>query len=104
MEQQETINRLDKIMVSEFMGEKWIESRNSNSDTSLPFDTSWDWLMPVVKKIESLGFVVEITSIFCYIYKKPAKYNYHVNMVGDDKIDATLKAVVEFIKWYNSQN
>jgi hypothetical protein len=72
--------------------------------TSQPFEynTSWDWLLPVVEKIESLGFIFTIHSDAAYIRKFWYKGNFpHIGNVAENKITATYKTVVEFIKWYN---
>lgn len=67
------------------------------------YNDSWDWLMPVVDKIESLGYSVEIIETYCLI----TKTNSHTicdNGGGDfTKLSATYKSVVEFIVWYNDQ-
>ena len=61
---------------------------------NLRYHFSWDWLMPVVKKILSKGYTlkgvkkmknVELMLTTCNIYK-------------------THNAVVEFITWYNENN
>lgn len=80
----------------------------------LSYHSSWDWLMPVVEKIESLGFWVKImghTSFdnkykSCDIKKQKSKSDgdYLYNYEGDwmeSKIESVWLAVVEFIKWYN---
>lgn len=70
--------------------------------SQLKFDTSWDWLMPVVEKIEDLMYLVEIKSENVII-----THNYKAVVIidgvrkGFNKKQATFKAVVEFIKWYN---
>lgn len=67
----------------------------------LQFYLSWDWLMPVVEKIESLDCVVEITETFCHIYKE------NVGWINSDKgncktkIESVYKAVIQFINWHN---
>lgn len=69
----------------------------------LKFHTSWDWLMPVVEKIESLGnYGVEIRHFSCSIYElsfDPSDLNIESNF--DSKIEAVYNAVVQFIQWYN---
>ena len=93
----------------------------------LKFHSSWDWLMPVVDKIErehkanfrikctwneftdhSIHQVIvnieqgEMSKDKSCIYDSKKIYDY----VGDavkDKREATYKAVVEFIKQYNNQ-
>ena len=78
----------------------------SNEYNDLKYHTSWSRLMPVVEKIEDLGYYTEIN-------KKINGGNYvHIsdNSLNKDiaqsyglssKINAVWLAVVEFIKWYN---
>ena len=74
----------------------------------LEYDTSWDWLMPVVEKIEGLAIEkynpikVEINGTSTYI-KKASEPRFNISRAYSVKsrIQATHKAVVEFIKWYN---
>lgn len=70
------------------------------------YEVSWDWLMDVVEKIENIikdGFTpysVEIEFNECVI--KDSSDGFGISYFeGDTKIQATYKAVVEFIKWYN---
>ena len=66
------------------------------------FHSSWDWLMPVVEKIESLGHGVTIYRKGCHINNEAS---FSVNgFKHSSKIEQTYKAVVEFINWYNQQN
>jgi hypothetical protein len=70
------------------------------------YHTSWDWLMPVVDKIESLDqddvFDVEFkmekgaVEIICNKYQQSEEFCL-------SRLESTYKAVVEFIKWYNEQ-
>lgn len=78
------------------------------------FNNSWDWLMPVVEKIESLGFWTNISAhtSFDNKYKsfaikriKPKSdgeyvYNYEGDW-NESKIEAVYQGVIEFIKWFN---
>ncbi|MCH9718069.1 MAG: hypothetical protein K0U52_13450 [Gammaproteobacteria bacterium] len=74
------------------------------------YHTSWDWLMPVVEKIESdERFDVNILQ-YGTIISSNTKERGHIEIVNnvanisfDSKIDHTYKAVVEFIKQYNNQ-
>jgi hypothetical protein len=93
------------------------------------FHESWDWLMPVVEKIESLdlseygytwkgidgeteynnqNICVEIERNQCWIYMNLQLDPLHTinaetfNKKCDSKIDAVYGAVVEFIEWYNT--
>lgn len=98
----------------------------------MKFHTSWDWLMPVVEKIEQLSvsvlenedelhdkrkveyqFTVCIENEQCMIHVDifPQYYGTDTDFFktydccnrenGVTKIQATYKAVVEFIKWFN---
>ena len=61
----------------------------------MKYHTSWDWLMPVVQKIESLGYVFTIQG-------GKAEYGEMISetrcFIAEDKLSSTYKAVVEFIK------
>jgi len=78
------------------------------------YHNSWDWLMPVVEKIENLPYmecgnafqVVIFEEEVSIMKKDPVKWVQIVDIPanGDSKIQVTYNAVVEFIKWYNTQN
>lgn len=78
------------------------------------YHESWDWLMPVVEKIESLNitddegvdysFDVTISYGDCTIQDEDTtRKALHIYQHGIDgnKIQGVWLAVVEFIKWYN---
>ena len=80
------------------------------------YHKSWDWLMPVVEKIESMKyffnsapFMDDETGMlsgeyFCVIQHETTNLNmsYFIDVTGcSTKIEAVYQAVVEFIKWYN---
>jgi hypothetical protein len=74
--------------------------------------TSWDWLMPVVEKIEGLGrFAFAIDSRpypninTCVLIHNATQHGI-TNLVipvveRESKIEAVYLAVIEFIEWYN---
>lgn len=84
------------------------------------YDSDWNWLMPVVEKIEkikistsTIGVSVEIRDKACRIFKGEwcesiegftSFVSYSGNTKQYTKIEVTWLAVVEFIKWYNKQN
>jgi len=90
----------DNKLIAEFMGVKYPMLKGSD----LQYHTSWDWLMPVVDKIESLGYDTELVNrlddggIYFCINDSAVKASY-----GKTKIEATYDAVVEFIKTYNDE-
>ena len=76
------------------------------------FHSSWDWLMPVVEKIELIDYVsVYFSKTYLGIHKieislHNPNYKYQqvektVFIKDNNKLQATFKAVVQFIKWYN---
>lgn len=73
----------------------------------LEYNSSWDWLMPVVEKIERTNngtddnyFNVTIGCGFdCTIFD--AHHELIINTCEQTKIKTVYKAVVEFIEWYN---
>ena len=81
------------------------------------YHKSWDALMPVVEKIESIedsnlpylsysqnNFCVSIRNGFCEIISGDFLMDFdEFSRHSGTKIEATYNAVVEFIKWYNEQ-
>lgn len=81
---------------------------------SMKFNCSWDWLMLVVEKIESVKdkhhgcFGVHISSNNCSIqgtnFRSDKIANppiYFYESYGDTKLEATYIACIKFINWYN---
>ena len=78
----------------------------------LKYHEDWNWLMEVVEKIESLEIFDRMGRF--NINTKNFDENYtsfitdkdedFIQCEGDTKIEAVYNAVVEFIKWYNTQN
>ena len=93
-------------LIAEFMGWKPNEHHWClNGDKDLQYDTSWDWLMPVVEKIESLKYRVEISHNGCLIESHKdldtARINSGIGEIEPTKLKATYKAVVGFINQNN---
>lgn len=73
----------------------------------LKYHSSWDWLMPVVQKINIIDdyrFSIQIdtmdTTILdgknnAIIFKSDCKWN------PNELINSVYEAIIEFIKWYN---
>lgn len=75
-----------------------IEKEMSITPIEMKFHSSWNWLMSVVEKIESIGYGVEIIGNYCKVIGE------NIQCSQPKKIEATYKAVVQFIEWYNEQN
>lgn len=77
----------------------------------LKYHCSWDWLMPVVEKIENISckrqtFTIDICAHHCQINGYGSIVNNDIiihNDVITSKIDAIYLIVVNFIRWYNQQ-
>lgn len=70
------------------------------------YHNSWEWLMPVVGKIESMGryYTVQILKDRCVISIGTVKDSlFHGFKEGHPKIISTWMVVVEFVKWHNKQ-
>jgi hypothetical protein len=79
-----------------------------NTFDELRFKESWDWLMPVVEKIESIEdnfggqrFNVQIEQCFCCIIENRTSHDI-VIFDSDTKMEAVFAACVEFAKWYKN--
>ena len=80
-------------LIKDFLGK---ENELCRSLSAPQFHKSWDWIMPVIKKIR--GIVNEELTIDefdnnRYLENRLSPYNYDIKSIN--------KAVVEFIKWYN---
>lgn len=68
---------------------------------SFKYHASWDWLMPVVKKIITEKKVHPIHNKDLMLCQAICDHRMSVNYVLG--IELMYQAVVQFIKWYNSQ-
>jgi hypothetical protein len=81
----------------------------------MQFKTSWNWIMPVVEKIESLETIdkdfkdavqcwrVEIFAEWCCIKYASNIYGWtdFIEEKGENKMEALYSAVIKFIEAYN---
>jgi len=111
-------------LIAEFMGWKQVTSHGSlvwdrpKIDSQKPlfgelvdkkengkYHSSWDWLMPVVERIEA-DYQHSVSICWQHCIVSNAGYNkmeFGIELASSTKLDATYNAVVEFIKWYNQQ-
>lgn len=105
----------DNKLIAEFMGltpnmesifdpgiKQWLDADGEYyTDNELKYHSSWDWLMPVVEKIESLDYFCMINR-WTSIYSGSEGNRVAVTSVeGNPKIMNTFIAVVIFIEYYN---
>lgn len=77
---------------------------NPNYGSWGKFHSSWDWLMPVVEKIEGIGFTINITTCTVYINNFEDSFKQIIGTSDSySKIEAVYNAVIEFIKFYNDK-
>ena len=77
-------NNKDNKLIAEFMGSNLNGLEHWQYEEELQYHTSWDWLMPVVNK--------------CYTSNMQHPNDDITQGLIDVDIEATYKAVVEFIK------
>ena len=96
-------------LIAEFMGMESFKdmlSTLNNGKINISIDiyeqakyhSSWDWLMPVVEKIEQTNdgcTLVIIEDERCYIDNQKG---FEIDSVGHTKIEAVYNAVIKFIK------
>lgn len=76
-------------------------------EATLSYHSSWDWLMPVVEKIESLNCTVGIftgknNKLHCMIvhFNETNTFDKKFQSVNEVKIEAVWLVIVEFLNWY----
>lgn len=112
-------------LIAEFMGvapkwntwsKKWVYNDGffcyiSNTDREkllyqmeehFKYSVSWDWLMPVVEKIEALGYDVEIGSQHVRIHNGQDDGFNIDSWNSGSKMEAVFAECVEFAKWYKN--
>jgi len=77
-------------LIAEFIAPLGLRTRDGGymPENEMRYDTSWDWLMPVVEKIEQVNEGVPEQML-------------HVNLYSERR--EVYQAVVEFIKTYNDE-
>jgi len=98
-------------LIAEFMGVKFDKmdftgdrSLGGNAD-AVRYHRDWSWLMPVVEKIQKLGFRVEIDmgTIDTNVHITKGDERLNIAYYSNSK-ECVYTAVIQFIQWYNQQN
>lgn len=95
------------VLISNFMGDvtgdpaEWVTTDKRFVD-KLKYHSSWKWLMPVVEKIEGLGYFVSINGNDCLITDERRSLIAHTQRF-ETKIQTVLKAVTSFIEWHEDR-
>jgi hypothetical protein len=95
-------------LIAEFMSVDYVDVDTYLEDNKeLQYHTSWDWLMPVVERIESFIFdennsynVTIGSTNYCIIQDSNGDRIEIIKDNGETKLETVYKAVVEFIKQY----
>ena len=70
------------------------------------YHEDWNMLMPVVEKIEALGYIFAIVcneaGITCS--RSSGLERPDINLKAESKLEAVYQAVVQFIQWYNQNH
>lgn len=108
------IHKIEEIegnnFIRNYMGDNWYPPIDRINSREYLFHDSFEWLMPVVEKIESAKrfptFSVFIVKRVCriHIYRSHDNSEQIVLQQADTKLEATWRAVVVFIKWHNLNN
>ena len=91
-------------LIAEFMGKEIYQKYHESN-----YHCSWDWLMPVIEKIESLSDTKGDFYRFTITMYDASIKGTDIEILGDayyegreQKIVSTYQAVLEFIKYYNN--
>ena len=94
-------------LIAEFMGYTFVNGvyespKDEFHIDEMLYDTSWNWLMPVVEKIESLGYEFFIVENRVEVaHNTDHSIETIIDLTSRSKRDATYQGVVEFINQYN---
>ena len=108
----EAIAQFDGWQILESCPVQFEKNGRRVTHADLKYHSSWDWLMPVVEKIEGMNWCVRVEN-WPKCFPTPYKELYSVWMwlnpedapeiqtYSDVKIKAVHVAIYQFIQWYN---
>lgn len=90
---------------TEFINPPFGSRQKYYSWDDIAYNSSWEWLMPVVEKIEELGYSFEInrTDYAIRLYADKMAFVFSYGELHTKK-EAVYKGTIEFINWYNNEN
>ena len=109
---QEQILENNKL-IAEFMGVKigvdsysWrIGCIETLKETHLNYHSEWGWLMPVLEKLENLGYEININGNECYVLQPNIKGKLVTHCKNwTNKLETIYNSVVSTINWHNQIN
>lgn len=105
-----TIEQMNEA-IAKFIGDH--REKQWEAGMPLKYHTSWDWLMPVVEKIETLEkgrFSVAIDRNYTTIsddtrkpHQREIVWIHKLPNNENNRLSRTYQAVYQFIQWYNNQ-
>jgi len=95
-------NYPDHVLLDFVKTENYPNNNRYYPDSLLKYHFDWSWIIPVIKKIESIkNITVSVTASTCRIWNFTdclfSKFN-------ETKEEATFLAIVQFVKYYNFNN
>lgn len=74
------------------------------SSSGIKYHKEWDWLMPVVDKLEELGYEININGNDCYVQQPNRKGRLVIHCKNwINKLQCVYQAVISTINWHNLQ-
>lgn len=75
----------------------------SKSYCNPQYHSSWDWLMPVVSRIEAFGYKFQICRKRVAIMEDSGAQPHVLTVKEGTKKQSVYKAIVDFVTWHNKQ-
>jgi hypothetical protein len=96
-------------LIAEFVGYVEVDGikfdlpHNENHAEEYEYHSSWDWIMPVVERVESIGYWIRMdyNDVFVVVDDTNIVIENPMRKDTDTKLLLVWRVVVEFVKWYN---
>lgn len=109
MKDNETKELTGNEIIAQFMEHDVPSEYLNGSPLNNTYATSWDWLMPVVEKINQLYNENFPKDFIQKVLRKEKNIidEHYINVIAlpmGTPIEEVYQNILEFIKWYNTQN